>query len=177
MGGRGAAAGVRSPFAVGLLITGVAALGLMPWVHAAEADATKSRNEEFIVSGKPRDPDQVRRALLAAEDRFYARYNELNTDDEFDVSCRVEAPLGQRLKERHCEPRFVQEAARDNTAVVLNASRGSAGNNFARATRADPKMDEFRRRMQQFVGEDPSLQSALVERVRLEQEYRALLTK
>jgi hypothetical protein len=149
-------------------------------VHAAEADARKSGSEEFIVSGKPADPDQVRRALLAAEDRFYARYNELNTDDEYDVSCRVEAPLGQRLKERYCEPRFVQEAARDNTASVLNASRGSAGNNFARAqsdSRLGPKMDEFRRRMQQLVGQDPALQSALVERVRLEQQYKALLTK
>jgi len=177
---RDAAAEARRPF-MSVLIPLLLVLGL-PWcAHAADAESTKSRSEEVVVSGKPADPDQVRKALVEAEDRFYSRYNELNRDDDYDVQCRVEAPLGQRLKQRSCEPRFVVEAARDNTTANANTSGAGSGSYVGRGTqvnaRLGPKMEEFRRRMQQFASQDPALQSALVERVRLEQEYKALLRK
>src|SRR6478609_11531373 len=136
---RDAAAEARRPF-ISVLIPLLLVLGL-PWcAHAADAESAKSRSEEVVFSGKPADPDQVRRALLEAEDRFYSRYNQLNTDDEYDVECRVEAPLGQRLKQRTCEPRFVVEAARDNTTANANTSGGNSGSYVGRGSQVNAKL-------------------------------------
>ena len=40
-----------------------------------------------------------------AEDRIYARFNELNEDDVFDVGCSIEPPTGTRLGRRMCRVR------------------------------------------------------------------------
>ena len=146
-------------------------------VHAADDPAAaRPRSDEFIVTGKPADADQARKALVEAEDRFYARYNELNKDDEYDIVCRVEAPLGQRLRVRSCEPRFIEEATRDD-AVTKVQGRGNVKIVSATELKASPKYESMRQRMRDIVEQDVELQNALVERGQLEQAYEALLKK
>jgi hypothetical protein len=56
--------------------------------------------DEVLVNGtRLRD---LQAAVVKAEDRFYARYNELNKNDDFDIECRVEAPLGSKIPRRLC---------------------------------------------------------------------------
>lgn len=45
---------------------------------------------------------ELEAAIVVAEDHFYARYNELNKVDDFDIECRVEAPLGTKIPQRLC---------------------------------------------------------------------------
>lgn len=150
---------------------------------SAEESAGKAVTKEEIVVSSVRldDPAEVRKALSAAEDRFYARYNELNGDDEYDVSCRSVVQTGKRLAERTCEPRFVEEVKRDSSSASMNSSRtvggGSAPLSTSSFSKVNEKYEEFRKRLQKFASEDPALQSALVERNQLDQAYRALQKK
>ena len=152
-------------------------------VLAAESPAGKAATkEEVVVSGvRLDDPAEVRKALSAAEDRFYSRFNELNGDDQYDVFCRSVVYTGKRLAERVCEPRFVEDVKRDSSSANMNSARTVGGGNAPMSTstfgKVNEKYEEFRKLLQRFASEDPVLQTALVERNQLEQAYRALQKK
>lgn len=76
--------------------------------HAADSP------ESSAAGGKSLDEIMVQGTTLAAlrtgmarlEDEFYRRYNELNSNDLYDVYCAVEARTGTRLERRYCRPVF-----------------------------------------------------------------------
>ena len=45
---------------------------------------------------------RIRMDAVDVEDKFFALYNDLNRNDEFDIHCRIEAPTGTLLKVRIC---------------------------------------------------------------------------
>ncbi len=53
---------------------------------------------------------QLRKEMLVAEDRFIAKYNELNKEREYAISCTDEAHTGSRFLRRVCRPKFVANA-------------------------------------------------------------------
>jgi hypothetical protein len=73
--------------------------------------------DEFVV--KSDHLWQIRRAIVEAENRFYARYNELNTNDDFDVECAVNAALGSRIASRRCEIHFYDQARQEAASAAL----------------------------------------------------------
>lgn len=80
--------------------------------------------EEVIVTG--RAPDRVlEKQIRAAEDRMYGLFNELNTDDQYDIHCRWRAPIGTRLRQRQCRPTFFDRATEDNAAAFLAQALGA----------------------------------------------------
>src|SRR3982751_3474558 len=79
--------------------------------RAATATASSQESEEVVVRGTRLY--ELRAAIIAAEDRFYARYNELNKVDDFDIECTVEAPTGTRFKQRTCRTNVQLTALRD----------------------------------------------------------------
>jgi len=69
---------------------------------------------------------ELKKAIVVAEDRFYARYNELNKRDLFDIECRVEAPLGTKIPQRWCLTNVQLRARRDYAREYLqNLQSGS----------------------------------------------------
>ena len=48
--------------------------------------------------------------IVAAQDRFYTLYNDLNKNDDFDVFCRYEARTGTQVRKWECKVAFLQEA-------------------------------------------------------------------
>src|SRR5689334_9582583 len=65
------------------------------------ASTSATDTEEILVQAKRLS--QLHAEVVAAEDRFFARYNELNKVNDFDVQCRLEAPTGSRRRQRTCE--------------------------------------------------------------------------
>lgn len=109
---------------------------------------------------------QLRAAIIEAEDRFYARYNQLNANDDFDVHCRQEAPLGTRLKQRVCRIAFQEEAQADHAQVLFTGG-------FA----PDPRLvmlersEEYRANALAVINGDRHLRALVRERERLEKKY------
>ncbi len=131
---------------------------------------------EIIVTARQDSLSSLRLALVDAEDRFYARWNELNKDDALDIVCRTEAPIGTRLKRRTCAPRLLDEANREQAMMMLSGNAGAGGSVRAKGT-GDLRTQaaaELKRRTLPLLDTDSRLRQALLERTRLQQMYDEL---
>ena len=84
---------------------------------APDASATTDITDEVLVRGTRLR--ELKAAIVAAEDRFYARYNELNKVDAFDIECATDAHTGTKLKQRRCLTRLQLEARARNALETL----------------------------------------------------------
>ena len=64
--------------------------------------------EEIQVLGT-RTLYSIRMEIVDEENKIFSMFNELNSDDKFDILCDNIAPTGSHIKQRVCEPRFVTE--------------------------------------------------------------------
>jgi hypothetical protein len=102
-----------------------AALALLPWallgaqpVAAQAADPAREEPEEVIVRG--RRLADFRAELEAAQLRVYDLFNDLNSDDAFDVRCQTEDATGTRLRQQTCRPQVVDDISSDAGKAWVN---------------------------------------------------------
>jgi hypothetical protein len=139
-------------------------------VAVVPADPGKIKTlDEIIVSGGLGSLGSAWKAVIEAEDRFYARYNELNKDDAMDIECRFEQAIGTRIPKRTCQPRRVDEAGHNEAERLLGKRSGDS-----RQLKADAIQADLKARTLKLLAEDPELLRALLERTRLEQHYEQL---
>jgi hypothetical protein len=86
--------------------------------------------DQVIVEGKRGDLLKAAKEVQLLEQRFFQRYNELNTKKNYAVRCYDEAPTGTRFKQEYCKPVYQTNAeateARDFiVALGRGASAGS----------------------------------------------------
>ncbi len=132
--------------------------------------------DEIVVTGDLDSLSGAKLAVVEAEDRFYARYNELNKDDRYDISCNLETPKDHhsRISTRVCEAQFVSDGTHDEAVRLLTAP---AESNVRLASTESMRMAgkaELRRRTLELLSKDPELLRALLERTRLQEHYVAL---
>ncbi len=65
--------------------------------------------EEIIVRGQRLS--DFRFALEAARVRVYDVFNDLNSDDAYDVHCQTETSTGTRMRQHTCRPQFKDDIA------------------------------------------------------------------
>lgn len=144
-----------------------------PSAPAAVTDDTEL--DEIVVTARLDSLSSLKLALIAAEDRFYERWNQLNDDDALDIYCRTEAPTGSRIARRTCGPRLIDDASHTQ-AMALFGGGGSGGNVKLTATGdlRELAAAELRRRTLPLLTTDPQLRQALLERAKLQQLYDSL---
>jgi len=151
-----------------LLVAGVALGLLFPAVRAAEPATdpatTTQPLEEVEVIGKKLS--KLRQEVIEAEERYYALYNELNTNDDYDVHCVLEAHIGTRIKSRVCKAVYVAKAQEDEAQAFLQG-RVVAPASLVALTR----QDDFRKSAIAVIKANPKLFDLLRERNELEQKY------
>ena len=121
--------------------------------------------DEIVVEGE-KSLGQLRHRVYAAEDDFYALFNSINDDDDFDIQCVEEAPTGSRVKRRVCRANFelqaTAEEARDvQLGIPAQAARGEI----------DRKKGIFLEKMETLVNENPELLKALADFGNAKAEY------
>ena len=84
-----------------------------------EQDAETRPIEEITVLGE-RTFFTLRLEIEAAEEEVYGLFNELNTNDDFDVKCTREVNIGSHFKRRRCMAAYLREAQAENTQNYLN---------------------------------------------------------
>ncbi len=103
-------------------------------LHAGQLQAENSDSEaeeidEVTVIGA-RPLADLRREITLAEDRMYAIFNELNTDDGYDIICKKETRIGSQIPKRVCLARMYRErrseAAMDETEVFVEGRMPAA---------------------------------------------------
>jgi hypothetical protein len=75
---------------------------------AASPDQNDSPDTE-IVKGTRAQLDKVLQEMVKSEDAFFKRYNALNTNNDFDMTCYREA-RGTNARRRYCVPVYVKKA-------------------------------------------------------------------
>jgi hypothetical protein len=131
--------------------------------------------DEVIVTGD-RTLSAARKAIVDAEDRFYARWNELNPDKLYDIKCFEYTRTGTHFKFRACQPRFFEESSLAESRRLMDVA--NLGNGTFQAGADVPLnllfMAELKRRTLVMIEKDPELKRALLERARLAQYYEEL---
>jgi hypothetical protein len=143
------------------------ALGVAP-VRAASPVAVNDATElpEVQVMGKRLY--QMRQDIIRAEDQFFARFNELNTDDDFDVHCTMEAPTGTRLKQRVCRVQFYEKAQAEEAQALLRGEFAPPADLVAVERSA-----EYEKKALAVINAHPELLKLVREREALEKRYIA----
>ncbi len=156
----------------------ITAVNLSLQLHSASAaESTVSLEEldQVEVYGARLEPSELRHAIIEAEDRFYEAYNELNTNDDFDVTCRVEARTGTRLTTRTCKPQYQEDAVQEGAkqAVELRQGFQSLGGEALLGATSPPvpgaikimaRRPEVERNMRNLVRKHPELTELLRQR-------------
>ena len=101
---------------------------------------------------------RMRLELYKAEDRFYQLYNVLNDDDDFDILCRKEAPVGSHILRRVCKANFERLPDADD-ATVLRMGLGAAPGEIVKVK----KRAELMEKMERLVTDNPELLDALTD--------------
>lgn len=86
------------------------------------SDASPRPIEEITVNANS-NILALRFRLQEAEDSMYAKFNELNSRDEFDVDCRVIRHTRSHIAERNCEPKFLTRERQSNVMQVVSQLR------------------------------------------------------
>lgn len=115
--------------------------------------------DDIVVVGE-KSTAALRRDVYQSEDDFYALYNKLNDDDEYDVRCFYETPTGTRMKNHVCRAAFV------SNAYMKHASRNGFDVKRVANQDASPAMQEktakFQEKLETLIATNPELQEALI---------------
>ena len=58
--------------------------------------------------------------IVRAEDEIYRIFNELNEDDDYDMICKTEKPVGTHISRRVCRARLFREAMAEDARRAMN---------------------------------------------------------
>jgi hypothetical protein len=145
------------------------------WQPAVEgpAEAEPAGPLEEVIVRAPRSLKSLREAIFDAEDRAFDLYNELNTDDDYDIVCHREAPTGSRISYRNCRARFVDRLLAENTAEAFSLG----GDGFAVLPlpmhQIEERMQILSEKIESLAREHPQLLEATVEVQRRKDAYQA----
>lgn len=144
----------------------IAAAFLAPyWAMADEPveESGEQQVEEIVVVGE-RSTAQLRHEIEAANMVVYETYNELNQDDDYDIECRKEAPIGSQVLRTYCRARIYWESRspREEEEDTLATTRRSS-NHMAH----DRILQE---KMRTLAKTNPILLNAIVKREILRRE-------
>jgi hypothetical protein len=158
-------------------------LGLLLLALSARAAAASAPSgqedslDEAIVSASRARLTAMRAEMVRLEDQFYARYNELNGNDEFDMHCARETRTGTRLARRECRPVFetraIEAEAVEYYWMMLKDPPGSASAPVPAIVTIDVKRPGFRRNMIEVTRQHPELVKLLRERAEAVRKYDA----
>jgi hypothetical protein len=134
------------------------------------------------------NPRDLQAGMVKVENDFFALYNQLNTDHQYDMVCRNETRTGTTFQTRVCQPRYLLTAKEDSatarmqTAVSAEQSVGTAntrgpdvGNPVAGGAQVTQlnKEEAFRKNMLDVLQKSPELRALGKERDELQARYDA----
>jgi hypothetical protein len=161
----------------GLVLPGALAAG-----EATDQPGVKAPGErveeldEVAILGK--SWRRLQREMTAAEDRFYRRFNELNTRDAFDIHCRMEKETGTLVPKRQCRIQFLAEAQALDAQEFYRGLFNGWGVNAPLAA-LTPKWlqnrDEYLRTARALLEQHPDLMALAMEWQRLQRQYERVL--
>ena len=160
----------RSTFFV--LCASLAALSQPAFAEEAGTSNVGPPVDDEVTITATRKLTEMRKQIDEAEDRFLAKYNELNKERQYAIKCTEQAPTGSRFRRRVCVPEFVVDA-------TLAEGQGWIGGYMVpdSAMVMQSKLGGFRKNMIDLAKKSPELSKLAAERAELEKRYGELLKR
>jgi hypothetical protein len=176
-------------------------LFLAPLAQGAAPAPSPDKDEPLdtvLVEGTRAELNKTLQEMVLSEDRFFKRYNELNTKDDFDMMCFREARVGTRFQRRYCLAVYMDKAlekeGRDQAYYLKDLYVGADVGGISYSLKNDPPMlrgpppvpsiimiearrKEFKQNMRDVVAKHPELVDMLRERYELGKRHEAMRRK
>jgi hypothetical protein len=153
----------------------------------------KDSLDTVVVEGTRGQLNAMLQEMVKSEDRFFERYNKLNTNDDFDMRCFREARVGTRFMRRYCIAEYMNRAMQvqgQDYALFLQSNFDTSQGAATYKQKNDPptllggppvpamvmieaRREDFRQNMRDVVSRNPELVKMLRERYELGQRYEA----
>jgi hypothetical protein len=132
------------------------------------AQPPASIDDEVIVRGRTRA--DLRLQIKLAQDAVFARFNDINSTDDFDVHCRDEMLTGSRIPRRICQANFWRDAQANAGQETVHALQGGyAVDSELFVAEALYRRTQFNEEMRRLVREDGELKAAMARLANLEE--------
>lgn len=138
----------------------VAALVLPMAANGQDEEASNGDVVDNIVVVGEKSLAELRREVYQAEEDFYALYNKLNDDNEYDVRCFYETATGTHIENHVCRARFVSKAFSAHAARNRNDMSRVANQDSNPAFAA--KTAKYQEKLETLIAANPELQEALI---------------
>ncbi len=129
--------------------------------------------EEITVTGQ-RSLLALRMQVEQAQEEVHFLFNDLNTDDDYDIICREEERLFSRMKQKNCMPRYAWEARAEEGRGFADKITGTA---TAEGVPANLKIDysepRLKEQMLEALKNSPELFDAIVKHAQLLEKLQA----
>jgi len=138
----------------------------------ADADVAGRADEalpEVEINARRESLGHLRLEIVRLEENFYAKYNELNEDDQYDIHCGRVTPTGSALKRRECQPVFVDRAME---AQVQGGLRGYPVQPASSVI--NRKWPDFEKTLVDAIRAHPELQKLAGAHATMQQHYEAV---
>jgi hypothetical protein len=151
------------------VVLGVPVFAAVPPAGAA-AGAEGEVMEEVLVRGTRLY--ELRAAIIAAEDRFYARYNEINPIDDYDIDCNQVKRTGTNFQTRRCAPRLLDKVLAADAREVLQAMQeGREKRGEDPTVTLTRRNGEYKANMLQLLRDDRQLRALVRDRDKAQERY------
>ena len=142
-----------------VLMLAIAPAGICQTTAADENEPVSSETVEEIIVYGDKSLIQLRHELYDAEKEFFMVFNEVNSNDDFDVDCDYEIFLGSRRRHHLCIPRFAERAEAE--AIVHSRSTGGGWMDSWDRNRLKHKDEQLWAEMRTLLAETPELREAM----------------
>ncbi len=126
---------------------------------------------EIIVEGD-NSMHSLRMEVIHAQELKFEVFNNLNSTDDFDITCEWHAPLGTRIKQWSCDVNYMKKARADAVRDYREHGAPMPSDHKLAVQFAD-KARALNREMKAVAVKHPELAIAIINAHELEQLYKA----
>jgi hypothetical protein len=144
---------------------------------AKGASATGGPPDEVIVEAQKERLTHLQMQLEKAQDDFFARFNKVNTNPEYQTHCERKALYGSHILDHVCTPQFVDTANEKVASWLVGTLQGSAYEPLAPedpSTAIRTKMPDYRRKVLEVGEKDSQLAKISRDFESLKKHYEAV---
>ena len=138
---------------------------------STDSDTVEFTLPEIIVKGD-NSMHALKMEVIRAEELKFEVFNNLNSTDDFDITCEWHAPMGTVIKEWSCDTGYMRKARADAARDWLQRGVQLQTDHQLTIQNAE-KARELNREMKALAMKHPELAIAIINAHELEQLYKA----
>jgi hypothetical protein len=118
---------------------------------------------------------EMRKRIVEAENRFYALYNQINKDPDYQILCNRYVRTGTHLAARKCVMKYYEDAQYQAARGVFAQLSGSTDEGYAPEAElvGMERLEEARAHVLQVINSDKRLRRMVREREEMEAKFAA----